>query len=201
MNFQTVKKRVRKEQSIKKSRFIATLLPVSSLDDVKKKIHDIKKEFKGATHHPYAFRIGHRRVIEKSSDNGEPLKSSGYPILQEIKRMNITNVLIVVTRFFGGIKLGLGGLSRAYRTSAKLLLESAEKVPSLPLSRIEIHVKNEIAGKIPNILTQFNAKILSEAYGERVMYRFEILEDLERECIEKLKNMTRGSIKIKVENV
>lgn len=201
MDYYTVKEKIRKEQRINKSRFIATLFPVSSIEDAKTKIGEIKKEFKGATHHPFALRIGHERISEKSSDDGEPARSSGLPILQEIKRSNITNILIIVTRFFGGTKLGLGGLNRAYRTSAALVLSSANRIPSHPVSQLEFRIENTMGGKVHSILQRFDVTILNEEYGDTVKYRIEIFENQKEECIEKLKNVTRGSIRIIENNV
>lgn len=197
MVFYTVKTKERREIGIKKSKFIATVFPIPSLDEALKKIKEIKMEFRNASHHPYALRIGYEKIIERFSDDGEPPRSSGIPILQELKNSNITNVLLVVARYFGGIKLGIGGLSRAYRESAKHVLDAAIKLRSLPIVRFELSIKRASVGKIWNILESFNSKVIQENYGKKVEYSVEIEKERTKEFLEALKTVTRGEINIR----
>ncbi len=197
MLLNTVKTKKRKEITIKKSRFIATLFSISSLEEAREKIDEVKMELRKATHYPYALRIGHERILEKFSDDREPPRSSGIPILQELKNNNITNALVIVTRYFGGIKLGIGGLSRAYRESAKLVLDTAIKLRSLPTVKLELIIKRAHTGKIRNILECFNVKIMQENYGNNVEFLVETEEERKKEFLEALKTVTRGNIRIK----
>ena len=102
------------ELEITKSRFVAYKLELASLDDVKPFLDKLKKEHKKARHICYAYVYNKEVVSEKCSDDGEPGGTAGYPILNVIKKKNLTNILVVVVRYFGGIKLGAGGLTRAY---------------------------------------------------------------------------------------
>ena len=102
------------ELEINKSRFIAYRLELSSLDEVKPFLERLKKEHKKARHVCYAYVYNKELISEKCSDDGEPGGTAGYPILNVIKKKNLTNVLVAVVRYFGGIKLGAGGLTRAY---------------------------------------------------------------------------------------
>ncbi len=102
------------ELEINKSRFIAYKLELSSLDIVKPFLEQLKKEHKKARHVCYAYVYNREVISEKCSDDGEPGGTAGYPILNVIKKKNLTNVLVAVVRYFGGIKLGAGGLTRAY---------------------------------------------------------------------------------------
>ena len=102
------------ELVINKSRFVAYKLELNSLDEVKPFLASLKKEHKKANHVCYAYVYNKDMVSEKCSDNGEPNGTAGYPILNVIKKKNLTNVLVAVVRYFGGIKLGAGGLTRAY---------------------------------------------------------------------------------------
>lgn len=106
------------ELEINKSRFIAYKLELTSLDIVKPFLEKLKKEHKKARHVCYAYVYNKEVVSEKCSDDGEPGGTAGYPILNVIKKKNLTNVLVAVVRYFGGIKLGAGGLTRAYTKSA-----------------------------------------------------------------------------------
>ncbi len=103
---------------INKSRFIAYINELNSLDDVKSIINDLKKEHKKATHICYAYVYDRECVSEKCSDDGEPNGTAGYPILNVIKKRGLKNTMVAVVRYFGGIKLGAGGLTRAYTKSA-----------------------------------------------------------------------------------
>ena len=106
------------ELEINKSRFIAYKLELTSLDAVKPFLEKLKKEHKKARHVCYAYVYNKEVVSEKCSDDGEPGGTAGYPILNVIKKKNLTNVIVAVVRYFGGIKLGAGGLTRAYTKSA-----------------------------------------------------------------------------------
>ncbi len=102
------------ELEINKSKFLAYKLELNSVDEVKPFIESLKKEHKKARHFCYAYVFNRNLVSEKCSDDGEPTGTAGYPILNVIKKKNLTNILVVVVRYFGGIKLGAGGLTRAY---------------------------------------------------------------------------------------
>ena len=111
------------ELEINKSRFIAYKLDLTSLDDVKPFLEGLKKEHKKARHVCYAYAYNKEIVSEKCSDDGEPGGTAGYPILNVIKKKNLTNVLVAVVRYFGGIKLGAGGLTRAYTKACAGVLD------------------------------------------------------------------------------
>ncbi len=102
------------ELEINKSKFLAYKLELNSVEQVKPFLESLKKEHKKARHFCYAFVFNREQVSEKCSDDGEPTGTAGYPILNVIKKKNLTNILVVVVRYFGGIKLGAGGLTRAY---------------------------------------------------------------------------------------
>lgn len=115
------------EIEIQKSRFITLLFRVSDVDNVKDKIEEVKKLYPGATHYCFSYIIG---PYQKASDDGEPSGTAGLPILEVLKKRDLTKILCVVVRYFGGIKLGAGGLIRAYSTSCK---EAILKASILPL--------------------------------------------------------------------
>ena len=110
------------ELEIKKSKFIAYLYELNSLDETKQAIEKLRKEHKKANHICYAYVYNKEVVAEKCSDDGEPKGTAGYPILNVIKMKKMSNVLVAVVRYFGGIKLGAGGLTRAYTKSAASVL-------------------------------------------------------------------------------
>lgn len=112
----------------KGSKFLGYAFPVEGKNQIKEILQKIKKEHHGARHWCYAYRINPKNPEERANDDGEPTYSAGKPILQQIQRADLINVLVVVVRYFGGVKLGVGGLIQAYRTAAKSVLETAETV-------------------------------------------------------------------------
>lgn len=110
------------EIEIKKSRFVAYAFELKSLDEVKTNLEQLKKQHKKATHICYAYVCNINGVSEKCSDDGEPGGTAGYPILNVIKKKNLSNTMVAVVRYFGGIKLGAGGLTRAYTKAASEVL-------------------------------------------------------------------------------
>ena len=110
------------------SRFIAFAFPVETVEDVKDIVDRLKKEYHDARHHCYAYRLGYRGDVFRANDDGEPSGSAGRPILGQIDSLGLSDVLVVVVRYFGGIKLGIPGLIRAYKTSTSDALSQAETV-------------------------------------------------------------------------
>lgn len=138
MSYITVADDVTKEIVIEKSRFIAHVIPVSDEETAKQRLEIITKEYWDATHNCYAYVIGEDQQHQKANDDGEPSGTAGIPILEVIKKNGLTDTLIVVTRYFGGVKLGAGGLVRAYTRSASEGLQQAQ------LLRQEMHLFFEL---------------------------------------------------------
>lgn len=109
----------------KNSKFFGYTFPVFNEDEIKAHLDTLKKEHHAARHWCYAYQIGTEKIAYRANDDGEPSNSAGMPIYGQIQSFNITNVLIVVVRYFGGVKLGVGGLINAYRTAAQMSLEAA----------------------------------------------------------------------------
>ena len=126
--YSTVFAEARAEQEIERSKFITTVRPVNTREEAEEFFAEVRKEFKDATHNVPAMVIGDKMQIQWASDDGEPQGTSGAPIVQMLVREGITNTALVVTRYFGGIKLGAGGLVRAYSGSVAQNLAEAKKV-------------------------------------------------------------------------
>ena len=121
----------------KNSKFFGYAFPVTTTDEVKIYIEQLKKQHFGAVHFCYAYQIGTEKIEFRTNDDGEPSNSAGIPIYGQIQSFGLTNILIVVVRFFGGTKLGVGGLIAAYKTTAQLALENA----SIIEKTIDVHFK------------------------------------------------------------
>lgn len=157
-----------KEITINKSKFIGYAKPVKNEEEAVGFIDEIKNKHKDATHNVYAYVIGQNINIQRYTDDGEPQGTAGMPILNVIKQENLKNVVVVVTRYFGGIKLGTGGLARAYTKSAKIGLESGQIVEKIEFYEIGIKIDYTLLGKVENALMNSRYIINSKEYLDKV---------------------------------
>jgi len=159
----------RSELRVKKSRFFGLATSVTAEKDVAEFISYVKAEFPNATHYCHAFSIGTGAgKLFRSSDAGEPANSAGRPILLAIESSGLHNIACVVVRYFGGIKLGIGGLIRAYGQTARDCLKNAETVVCIPSTRLQIEMPYDHIGGVVNLVARFKGKILSMDHGEKV---------------------------------
>lgn len=147
-SWKTVKAPARIEFEVKKSVFIADVAPVTSGEEATDFLRKIKKEFPDARHHVYAYRVGGQTMEQRYSDDGEPSGTAGMPVLDVLLHQDLEDVIIVVTRYFGGILLGTGGLTRAYSTSASMGVSKAEPVKMEMLSLFHIKVDYSMSEKL-----------------------------------------------------
>lgn len=147
MNY-TFNHRVEAELVIKKSRFISIGVPIFNENDAKRQIENMRKEFYDARHIAYAYRFDDGQLFQKSSDDGEPSGTAGKPILNFMIKENIVNAIVFVVRYFGGIKLGAGGLTRAYSGTAVLLKDNLVK----ELKRVNFSCSIQDAGRVIKLL-------------------------------------------------
>lgn len=174
----------------KKSRFIAEVFPVVSEDEISAHIEKIKKEYWDARHHCWAYVIGQNPGTERMSDDGEPAGTAGKPILEVIRGRGLIDVLVVVTRYFGGTLLGTGGLVRAYTQAALEGLSHAGILRKVPGVRLKIGTDYTGLGKIQYLLAQREISILDTVYTDRV----EILTAAAADMAESLKKeITEGT--------
>jgi len=125
----TIQQRERASIKVRGSEFIATAIPVASKEQAQKELEGLRSEFWDATHNCFAYRIGKSGLEFRTSDDGEPTGSAGKPILFVLNKYDVSDILTVVTRYYGGTKLGIGGLARAYSEAAGMVLESCVKIP------------------------------------------------------------------------
>ena len=166
----TVKENIENEIIINKSRFITLLIKINNPDEIEKNLKEIKKKYKDATHYCYAYIIGNK---EKCSDNGEPSGTAGMPILNVLKQNDLTNILCIVIRYFGGIKLGAGGLIRAYSTSASEALNKAIITNLVNGYNITIEFSYDNLKQIDYLLKNIDIK---KDYQTNITYNFNITE-------------------------
>ncbi|GIO69787.1 YigZ family protein [Paenibacillus cookii] len=166
--YRTVRRSGEKEIVIKKSRFIGHIMPVESEEDANAFIEDIRKKHWNATHNCFAYMIGERDEIQKQSDDGEPSGTAGKPILEVIKNQGLKNVAIVVTRYFGGIMLGAGGLIRAYTDGAVAAIEAGEAITRVLHRQIFVELDYTWLGKVENELRNREVRMGETRFTDKV---------------------------------
>ena len=182
----------------KKSRFIATVRIVNSEEEATRFIEEMKKKYWNATHNCSAFVVGERAELTRCSDDGEPSGTAGRPMLEVLLGEGIRNVAVVVTRYFGGILLGTGGLVRAYTQAVKEGLANCKKGVMCFGTRLSIKASYTDIGKIQYILGQEAIPIENSVYAEDVEFAILFKEDKEKELIKKITEATNAKAKISV---
>lgn len=183
-----IKEETRSQQIIKKSRFIGCLMPVRTEEAAISYIASIRKEFTDATHVCTACIIGENGQYQHSSDNKEPAGTAGVPMLEVLKKNNVTDICACTVRYFGGIKLGAGGLTRAYSSTAAQTLEKAQFVMDVPYRQYLLTYPYEYTKALENMLRK-ETVICDMQYSEQVSCLFEA-ENANIE--EKISALTRG---------
>ena len=150
----------------KNSKFYGYAFPISSEEEVKPIIEQLKKTHFSARHWCYAYQIGTDKIQFRVNDDGEPSNSAGMPIYGQIQSFGVTNVLVVVVRFFGGIKLGVGGLISAYRTSAQMALAEAEIIEKTIDVSFEVTFDYKNMNKVMRVIKEKNLTIVSQEMNE-----------------------------------
>lgn len=172
----------------KKSRFIATVCPVASEEEATAFIAEMKKKYWDAKHNCSAFVIGERQEISRCSDDGEPAQTAGRPMLEVLLREDIHNVAVVVTRYFGGVLLGTGGLVRAYQKATQEGLAASVIIDKKEGRRLTIETDYNGLGKLQYMIAQKNLTLIDTLYTEKVelelMVPAEFQEEVEKEITE-----------------
>ncbi|AWW99255.1 YigZ family protein [Oenococcus oeni] len=164
----TVKQNSTKELIIKKSRFITDIYPLKEEQEAKKIIENVRKKNPNANHVVFAYTVGLNREIQRMSDNGEPVGTAGKPVLDAITKNNLINVLITVTRYFGGIKLGAGGLIRAYSQSASQTIENAQLATLVNYDRLQLIFDYSLIDKLKYFIEKQKAVVMETNYQTKV---------------------------------
>ena len=167
---------------MKKSGFYAGLFPLEKEEDVERYLEECKKKYREARHHCYAYifleeREGIVQEHKKQSDDGEPAKTAGMPILQRMEGLKLKNALLVVSRIFGGTLLGTGGLSRAYSDAAKEVLEKAVFLERIEGRELELRIPYALLGKLEYSFSGQDIPILEKSFTDNVVLRIRVKEE------------------------
>ncbi|WP_281846667.1 IMPACT family protein [Olleya namhaensis] len=146
----------------KNSKFFGYAFPVKTEEDIKQHLEDLKKHHHQARHWCYAYQIGTETIAYRANDDGEPNNSAGMPIYGQIQSFEVTNILIVVVRYFGGVKLGVGGLINAYKTGAQLALEASKIVTRTINKTFLITFDYKNMNKVMRVIKEKNLKVINQ---------------------------------------
>ena len=150
----------------KNSKFFGYAFPIATEEEIKSHIERLRKQHSGAGHFCYAFQLGTDTIYFRANDDGEPSNSAGMPIYGQIQSFGLTNILVVVVRFFGGVKLGVGGLISAYKTAAQMALEEAEIIEKTIDVQYQISFDYKNINKVMRIIKEKNLEIVSQQMEE-----------------------------------
>ena len=192
--YSTVRAEASAEQIIEKSRFIAYVSPAETREEADEFIASIRKKHKDATHNVPAMVLGDKFQIQWGSDDGEPQGTSGAPIVQMLVAQGITNVVVVVTRYFGGILLGAGGLCRAYTKAAKDALDAAGISKMQPWVRQQITVSYALFERAKLLIAAQEGTVEDAQYGADILITYRIPEGADEWLRTALREASSGSV-------
>lgn len=172
--YRTLKSRSESLYKVKGSKHFGYAFPAYSVEEIKVILDDIKKEHHTARHHCYAYRLGLDKKVFRANDDGEPSSTAGKPILGQIQSFDLTNVFIVVVRYFGGTKLGAGGLIDAYRTAAKEAIEAGEILERHVTSTYEVSFGYEQMGEVMSYLKNQGFDFYDNVFEARCTLKIDV---------------------------
>ena len=196
MEFRTIKEDGQVQEEIKKSRFICHIKRVTTEDEARNFIQAVKKEHYKATHNCSVFILGERSEMKRSSDDGEPSGTAGVPMLGVLENHQLTNVCAVVTRYFGGIKLGAGGLIRAYAGSVALAIKEIGSVHIKEQLGLRLTLSYSQYQELPNFLKAKQLQEQDTAFTDQVQTTIFVDKDDKESVIESLIELFNGKIDI-----
>ncbi|MEQ8339031.1 MAG: YigZ family protein [Cyclobacteriaceae bacterium] len=172
--FQTIQGPAEGLYKEKGSKFLAFAYPVSDTETIRQTLEEVKKKYHDARHHCHAYILGMQDQAFKANDDGEPNHSAGDPILGQIRAFGLTNVLVVVVRYFGGIKLGVGGLVTAYKTAAEDALMQAKTMEIYPTESFSLQFPYELTGEMESLFNDFQIHFKEKSFTENCQFSGEI---------------------------
>lgn len=188
-SYRTIKSPVDALYKVSGSKHTAYAYPVKDEEEIRLKIEALRKQFHDATHVCYAWRLGADQNNFRANDDGEPSGTAGKPILGQLQSFELTNVLVCVVRYFGGTKLGTGGLIDAYKTATRMALEQAEITEHLIYSRWKIHFPYDLQGKIMRWIKENGIQKIEFTQADEISMLIEIPLREEKELLKQLSEM------------
>lgn len=197
-SYRTVRDFGEREEVIKKSRFIGRAKPVTTEEEAIAWIDEIRSQERDATHHCTCYILGAQSMVQRYDDNGEPQGTAGIPMLEVLKKEEITNTCVVVTRYFGGVKLGASGLIRAYSGSCKAAIDAAGVVVMTPHHRVDLQIEYPALGRIDYLLHSGGYEEIDRVFEEKVTISLYVLCDDYEAFAQQIEEETSGNAEITI---
>ena len=188
----SIKEEIISKEIINKSKFINYLIPVANLEEITSKLKELRKLYNDASHHCFAYILGNNQEIQKYSDDGEPSKTAGLPILEVMKKHDLTNILSVTIRYYGGTNLGAGGLTRAYTRSCALSVSEATFTNLTNYTHISIKISFDHIGHVEKYIRD-NFELINTIYDTSVNYLVNIKSSKVSSFLNSITEFTKGS--------
>ncbi len=199
MKYPIPAREVRTEIERKRSRFIAIAAPVHTVDEAKLFIGRIKKEFAGATHHVPAYQIGHgASIIAHSSDDGEPSGTAGRPLLAVLQGSGLGDIVIIVVRFYGGVKLGTGGLVRAYGDAGKAVLALLPRARRASIDTVQLDVPYPLFEQMELLIAKHNGRLQEKAFAAAVTITANFLVEETPSFADGVRELSNGRLQVNI---
>lgn len=183
----------------KGSKFIGIAVPVRDEDEVKGKLEEVRKQYHDARHHCYAFRLGYKGETYRTNDDGEPSGTAGKPIYGQILSKELTDILIIVVRYFGGTKLGVSGLITAYKSASRDALEQAEIITGTIDDCYEVHFAYPLMNEVMRLVKNYKLKLLKQHFELTCTIVFLVRKSKSEEVHEKFSKI--NGVKIGMANI
>mgnify|MGYP001201798797 CR=1 FL=1 len=196
IDYKTLLQYAEAEEVINKSKFIGYAMPINSEQEAVEFVEKIKKKHWNATHNVPVYLFGEKNEVQRYSDDGEPSGTAGIPILEMLKKEEIKNVVIVVTRYYGGVKLGTGGLVRAYTSAAKLAINEAKVVERVVNDLFLVRIDYTLHGKVQNELMNGDYIIKETTYDDKVNIFVYCRPDLSNKLVSRITDVSSGKASI-----
>ena len=197
----TIREEHQIENVINKSRFIAHIRPVQNEEEAKAFINEIKSSHKDATHNCSAYTVGPEMNIQKANDDGEPSGTAGVPMLEILKKLEIHDACVVVTRYFGGIKLGGGGLIRAYSGAVRDVIYDIGRVELREAVPVTVTISYDLTGKFEYELASTPYMLRNQFYTDKVSYQIDVVKQDYDEFIQFLNRITASNYDLEEEDI
>lgn len=176
--YQTIAHPGKAEYSEKRSKFLAFAFPVTTADEVKELVQQYEKEYYDARHVCYAYMIGAERIVFRAVDNGEPSGTAGRPILGQINSAELSDILIIVVRYFGGVKLGTSGLINAYKIAAAEAIQNCEIVKRTVDDLIDVHFEYPLMNQVMRVVKEESPIVLGQSFEQDCIVHLRIRRSL-----------------------
>jgi len=187
--YNTIRKAATGIYKDKGSKFIAIAHPVLTEDEIKSKLEDIRKEYHDARHHCYAWMLGHDKLAHRFNDDGEPSGTAGRPIFGQIQSKDLTNVLVVVVRYFGGTKLGVSGLITAYKSATRDALETADIITLTVNDIYELSFEYPLMNDVMRVIKEENLSVESQDFQLSCKLTFSVRKNFSNKMYERFRKI------------